>query len=190
KLTGGESVHLLDWPKTGAINEAVLDEMAQTRAIIEQGLAKRMSKSDSEQQVKVRQPLNQLGYSGKRLGGELEQIIAEEVNVKHVINNGGDEGDAVVVTLDKDITPELKREGMMREVIRNVQNARKQAGLNVDDRIILSLTTEDGELQQAIAEHEATIASETLATEMAANDGFLADVTVEGAALKLQLQKA
>ena len=56
-LTGGESVHLLDWPTSGAVDETVLSAMSRTRRVIEQGLALRMVKSETETQVKVRQPL-------------------------------------------------------------------------------------------------------------------------------------
>src|SRR5690606_16958459 len=89
-----------------------------------------------------------------------EDILTEELNVKKVVQ--GDE-----LALDLAITPELKREGFMREVIRHVQAARKAAGLNVDDRIKLSLKADDEELQKAITEHAETIATETLASDTA-----------------------
>src|SRR5690606_25786560 len=84
KLTGGESVHLTDWPEVGHVNELVLERMAHTREIIEQGLALRMQKSDTEVQIKVRQPLSTLTYRGEQLDEFYESIIAEEVNVKTV----------------------------------------------------------------------------------------------------------
>ena len=163
KLTGGESVHLLDWPEVGHINELSLHTMAQTRQTIETGLSLRMQKSDTEDSIKVRQPLLKLTYTGEKLDQELEEIIVEEVNVKTVEFNP-DSTDTVWI--DKTLTPELKREGLMREIIRNVQNARKQAGLNVDDRIKLSLASDDPDMKQAIKEHMHTICDETLATSL------------------------
>lgn len=188
KLTDGESVHLTDWPKVGHANELVLQRMTRTREIIEQGLALRMYKDDEQQQIKVRQPLSKLTYNGERLEAFYESIIAEEVNVKSVENAEGSEAE---VLLDKAITPELRREGLAREVIRYVQAARKNAGLNVDDRIVLSLVTSDEELQKAITEHETTIIAETLATKLS-GDLYDAqqDVTLENAPLKISLQKA
>jgi len=67
------------------------------------------------------------------------------------------------VALDVTITPELRREGMAREVVRLVQDARKSDGLNVSDRIWLRWSTEDAELAAALTEHGAMIAAEVLA---------------------------
>lgn len=191
KLTGGESVHLTDWPEVGNADQQVLDHMTRTRDIIEQGLGLRMMKSETEAQIKVRQPLSKLTYKGEKLDAFYESIIAEEVNVKEVVNEPAGEANEVSVTLDKTITPELRREGMAREVIRHVQSARKNAGLNVDDRIKLSLVIDDDELQKAIEEHTASIVAETLAV------GITTDIythmgtgAVEGLPLTISLQKA
>ncbi len=189
KLTGGESVHLTDWPEVGHVNERVLDHMTQTREIIEQGLALRMFKSETEQQIKVRQPLSTLTYGGDKLDAFYEQIIAEEVNVKSVVYAPDDATGQVV--LDKTITPELRREGLAREVIRHVQAARKNAGLNVDDRIALSLEIDDDELQQAVSDHTATIMAETLAVSITKDIyAHVSTGAVEGLALKISLEKA
>ncbi len=190
KLTGGESVHLLDWPKDGSIDEAVLSDMAQTRVVIEQGLAARMFKTEQESQVKVRQPLASLRYGGEQqLGAFYESIIADEVNVKEVIFASQVK---TAVSVDKTINPELRREGLMREVIRAVQNARKQAGLNVDDRIVLQLHADEPELQTAIREHEATIAAETLAQSFteAGEGAFSTEASIDGHSLLIALRKA
>lgn len=134
KMTGkNESVHLLDWPEAGIIDTEILDNMARTRQIITDALALRMQKSDTEEQIKIRQPLSKLTYTGDKLDDFYEQIIADEVNVKKVEN-------AKEFTLDKTITPELAAEGRAREIIRAVQAARKHAGLRQDDQIALSLS--------------------------------------------------
>jgi isoleucyl-tRNA synthetase len=194
KLVGGESVHLRDWPKKMEIDEKVLDEMARTREIIEKGLALRMDREDEFGQIKVRQPLAKLTYAGEKLSDFYEQIIADEVNVKTVGKSARDDGEAASesrseVELDKKITPELKREGQAREVIRVIQNARKSAGLNVDDRIVVNITTADKELQQAIDGHRDTIATETLTNKFATNSGYQTSAQIDGAELKIQLEK-
>ena len=58
------------------------------------------------------------------------ELIKEETNVKE-INFGK------VLKLDTEITPELKEEGMVREIIRNIQEARKKAGLKPKDKILI-----------------------------------------------------
>ena len=190
KLIGGESVHLLNWPKSGEINEKVLAEMKRTREVIEAGLAMRMSRDDNFGQIKIRQPLKKLSYGGEKLDDFYEKIICEEVNVKEVdcvkIESNG-------IVLDKTLTPELKREGLSREVIRFVQNARKQAELNVDDRIILELETNNAELKKAIDEWSEMIATETLAVDMfdiRDKNSFVTTVKIENSELKIALIKA
>lgn len=194
KLTDGESVHLTDWPKVGHANELVLAHMTQTREIIEQGLGKRMFKSDTEVQIKVRQPLSKLEYAGEKLDAFYENIIAEEVNVKVVAQNTAVAEAGETVLLDKTITPELRREGLAREVIRHVQSARKAAGLNVDDRIELSLIADETELKRTLEEHRSIIETETLAVRV---DGdrepqegdYRIEAVIEGATLTVSLQK-
>jgi isoleucyl-tRNA synthetase len=186
-LTGGESVHLLDWPEVGHVNETIITEMAAVRELITEGLAQRAAAG-----VKVRQPLasahlvTPFNITGPDKD-ELWSIIAEELNVKNVTDEQGKEAK---VSLDLKLTPALNQEGLMREVIRQVQNARKQADLQVDDRIELSLSTEDKELQNAIDEHQKTIMAETLATKLSKEELKHASTTkIEGHELTILLQK-
>jgi isoleucyl-tRNA synthetase len=181
KLTGGESVHLLDWPAAGHVNELVVQDMETVREYVNAGLSLR-----AKERMKVRQPLASVTIPSLGEFVDFEDILTEELNVKRVIVKQGAE-----VELDIDITPALKREGLMREVIRHVQSARKNAGLNVDDHILLGLVTEDEELREAIREHKSTIAAETLADTVTADMyDHTATVKVEGAELVLALQKA
>ena len=188
QLTGGESVHLLDWPETGHINELLIDDMSLAREVITEGLAQR-----AQAGIKVRQPLLAVNvYDPKqRLTGEFKAIIAEELNVKQVHTHHTAE--APVTALDLKLTPELREEGLMREIIRHVQQARKQAGLEVDDRIHLSLKTDDEQLTTLLKNHTLTdaIKRETLATSLnttSATD-FSSDVKVDDAQLTIGLSK-
>ena len=72
------------------------------------------------------------------------------------------------VALEVAITPELRREGLAREVIRQVQDARKSDGLHVSDRIQLWWQASDPELAAALTEHASLVASEVLAVEFGA----------------------
>ena len=173
-----ESVHLLDWPEAGVINEVVLGQMAKTREIITAGLAERMKKTESEAQIKVRQPLAKLVYAGEKLDDFYEQIIMEEVNVK-TIEHGG------ALALDKTLTPELLEEGKIRELIRFVQAARKKAGLNVDDRIRLMVSMEVPETYREM------LMNEVLAEELVNEGNFAYDeiVKVQGENVVISLGK-
>ncbi len=182
KMTGSEtSVHLLDWPEAGKIDEKVLDEMKHTRDIITEGLALRMQKSETEDQIKVRQPLSELVYDGEKLSDYYESIIADEVNVKRVTNGSA-------MNLDKELTPELKEEGFARELIRFIQAGRKKAGLNVDDRIKLSVSCYVSE------NFKQMISDEVLATEFstdvtAGNYAYDEIVSIEGDNVTISLEK-
>jgi isoleucyl-tRNA synthetase len=178
KLTGGESVHLLDWPAVGRVNEPVVQDMETVREYVNTGLSIR-----AKERMKVRQPLASVTIPSFGEFVNFEDILVEELNVKKV--KKGEE-----LTLDLEITPELKREGLMREVVRHVQNARKQAGLSVDDHINLSLRTDSDDLNKAIAEHSEVIASETLADSVSSGTyAFEVAVKIEGADMTLSLQK-
>jgi len=69
------------------------------------------------------------------------------------------------VAIDTTVTPELRREGLAREVIRLIQEARKSDGLDVTDRIALRWSAHDAELAAALTEHTTMIAGEVLAVE-------------------------
>jgi isoleucyl-tRNA synthetase len=196
KLTGGESVHLRDWPKSGHVNELIVQHMAELRSGIEQGLSKRAA-----EKLKVRQPLRsaKLYISGlppdEQMLASYRQIIADELNVKEVLI-----GDASflelkdklgTVELDTEVTPELRREGMAREVIRHVQSERKKAKLQVDDRIMLSLSTTDDVLRRAISEYSESISTETLAREFVFDQtyDYETSLIVDGMPLTVSFQK-
>jgi isoleucyl-tRNA synthetase len=75
------------------------------------------------------------------------------------------------VALETQITAELRREGLAREVVRLVQDARRADGLDVSDRIVLWWAAESPELGAALAEHGQFIADEVLATEFGPAEG-------------------
>jgi isoleucyl-tRNA synthetase len=75
------------------------------------------------------------------------------------------------VAIDTAVTPELRREGLAREVIRLVQDARKNDGLDVTDRIALRWATSDPEVAAALTEHAGLIAREVLAVDFQPGTG-------------------
>jgi isoleucyl-tRNA synthetase len=111
--------------------------------------------------------LRESGEASVVVDGEPLVIGRDEVVVTQTPRAGwsvaADAGETVA--LDLGITPELRREGLAREVIRLVQDARKADGLEVSDRITLHWQASDPELTAALTEHGRLIAGEVLATE-------------------------
>ena len=94
------------------------------------------------------------------------------------------------VALDVSLDEELRREGLAREVVHAVQNARKEAGLDVADRIALALGGDD-ELLVAVREHEGYVSGETLATSLDLGDGTGGAATeIEGRELLIGVRRA
>ena len=178
-LTDTDSVHLQDWPEAGLVDELVLERMAAVREVITEGLALRMVKNETEEQIKVRQPLAELVYGGKKLPEFYEKMIADEVNVKKVVHGK-------VLKLDKNLTDELRVEGRVRELIRLVQAARKKAGLNVDDRIKLSVS------ESVPVEWQEVVMAEVLAVilEVGGNYEYDEIVDLDGENVTISLEKA
>jgi isoleucyl-tRNA synthetase len=96
------------------------------------------------------------------------------------------------VALELELDEELRREGLAREVVRAVQNARKETGLDVEDRIVLTLAGDDALLQAARA-HEAYVTGETLAVEVdyaGAGDDGAVRASIEGMPLWIVVRRA
>ena len=170
KTLGGQgSVHLQTYPtyNNSLVHSQLEQEMDAIRTYITEGLSLR-----ARAQIKVRQPI--ASVTTPKFSDQYKSIVLEELNTKQI-----KWGKAVVI--DAVLTPKLRREGMTREVIRHVQNARKAAGLQIDDRIRLYLQTNDKELQKAINEHVDTIRQETLAKEILPKppDGHKTEVMVD-----------
>jgi isoleucyl-tRNA synthetase len=187
KLTGGESVHLLDWPESGHINELTIKNMATVRELITEGLAQR-----AQAGIKVRQPLlsADLVIDTEIPKNELEEyktILLEELNIKKVSIKKGNQNS---IKLNTKITKDLKLEGLSRDVIRQVQEARKKAGLEISDRIFVALKTTDKELAEAIKIYENEICSEALAQyKKELNPDYEIEVQLNNKSLTIGLKK-
>ena len=196
-LTGdNESIHLKDWLPAGEIDNSMLRDMNALRTAVNDGLSKRASEG-----IKVRQPLASvklINTISQDTPAEVAQflidIAKDELNVKSVeiVTDSESESAQPSVVYDLTITPELKREGLMREIVRHVQSARKQAGLQIDDRIVLSISSDDSEISQAIDAFADVIKAETLAVELnsAADESEKYDAKIEGKLVEISLKKA
>ena len=203
-----DSVHLADWP---TYDEALIDEdlrasMTAARRVVSLGLLAR-----EKAKIRVRQPLASVDVIGVSLPPAMTDIIKDELNVKRVayievpadytpekyppsgrpfvaINEGG-----ITVGLDTEITDELRAEGMARELVRAVQNLRKKSGLEVADRIRLTISP-SGDVKDELAPHAQWIASETLATDVSWSDPVAGDPTtavkLDGQSVTISLGRA
>ena len=131
------SVHLSKWPIIKSeVDLELLSEMQTVRSLVTFGLEAR-----TRVNIKVRQPLQRLSLKSE-VQKEVSQflsIISDEINVKEIVFSSEQ---TEMVILDTNITPELKMEGEARDLIRSIQDMRKEIGLVPQDSIGLEIKTE------------------------------------------------
>ncbi|MBT4192493.1 MAG: isoleucine--tRNA ligase [Candidatus Diapherotrites archaeon] len=167
-FTKDVSVHLEDWPTFNKkkIDDKLEEEMVTVREIVSKALDER-----TKVKIAVKQPLAKLtATTPKEIRDELKQPIMDELNVKEVVLNKGEE---LVVELDTKMTPELEQEGAAREIMRKINDMRKKAGLTLNDRIELAVQTDSDLIKQAIEKFNSDIVSSVQADklELANNKG-------------------
>ncbi|REK84686.1 isoleucine--tRNA ligase [Streptomyces inhibens] len=135
------------------------------------------------------------GTASVEVDGETVPLAPDEVIITETPREGwsvaSDAG--ATVALDLEITPELRRAGLARDAIRLIQEARKNSGLDVADRIALRWQSTDEELRTALTDHAGLIADEVLATDFAsgeADGSYGSAFTDESLGLTFQLRKA
>ena len=130
-----ESVHFEAWPKPEKVDTEILDKMREVRKIVSLALEAR-----SKANIKVRQPLNELRIKNSGLGPEFLELIKDELNIKRVIV---DKNIVQEVELDTNLTLALIEEGKLRDIIRSIQDIRKEKGLKPSE--IMAFNTPAGE---------------------------------------------
>ena len=128
-----ESVHLAEWPSNRKVNSKIIEDMNTLRDVVSLGLKERQKKN-----IPVRQPLSSIVLKDK-LESEYEEILKDELNIKEIKYESHIEG----MSLDFEITEELKTEGQYRELVRALQDIRKKIGLTPSDIVSLYLSTND-----------------------------------------------
>jgi isoleucyl-tRNA synthetase len=203
-----ESVHLAEWPEVdeSLIDEGLIVKMQLVRDVVNHALKERAIKH-----LKVRQPLSNLEIFYKdashpigRLDDELQSIIEDEVNVKGIsfMISGLESLESLqlrgwAMSLNTEITPQLSLEGEAREIIRAIQEGRKKAGFEVNDRITLGIVGKekvfDGDATEGLSGFGEEIRHETLATEIVRGDIVDADyrdtTDIEGEPFAFSLKK-
>jgi isoleucyl-tRNA synthetase len=215
-----ESVHLSVWPEVdeSLIDQKLMDETRVLMRVVSLGRAARQ-----KAQMKVRQPLaSALAFVQTTVQKEAlarqSSEVTEELNVKELrlkalseeftdtytrpddlLKAAGDghslaEDDAgYAVAMDTRLTPELHDEGLARELVHRLQNLRKEAGLEISDRIVAYLDGWD-RLSGVVSAHSDYIRAETLANDLvqaAPPDGATSETAkIEGNEVTLAVQKA
>lgn len=133
QLTKETSVHLSNWPKSNPalINQSLEKNMAKVRELVEKIHSQRQALN-----LKVRQPLASVTVKAGQLNFQLADLILAETNIKKI---KFDENITKEIILDTRLTKALKAEGLARDLIREIQEARKQAGTRLDEWINLEL---------------------------------------------------
>jgi isoleucyl-tRNA synthetase len=194
------SVHLEVWPqftvpaksvfkkiftkKYGRNHQALIDQMAVARHLVEIGLAKRDAAG-----IKIRQKLNRLTVTGKvNLPSEYLPLITDELNINEVIFIPTDD-EKLSAELDTEITPALKQEGLKRELIRSLNLWRKDNNLQINDRVAVVYEAPE-ELRALIEAVKADIIKDTLLTDLTAGPVVGAnakEVKIDGQIVKFGL---
>jgi isoleucyl-tRNA synthetase len=143
-LTGEVSVNLTDWPKTDkiAVDKDLELDMNLVRKVCELGHAQRKNEN-----IPVRQALSKMTILGVKINKELYPIIEDELNVEAVECKKGKE---VAVILDTKMTPHLLNKGESRNIIRAVQQERKDQNCDLDQKINLALSDWPEEFEDEI----------------------------------------
>ncbi|MDT0456016.1 isoleucine--tRNA ligase [Streptomyces sp. DSM 41527] len=135
------------------------------------------------------------GTASVEVDGETVSLAPDEVIITETPREGwsvaSDAG--ATVALDLEITPELRRAGLARDAIRLIQEARKNSGLDVADRIALRWRSTDEEVRTALTDHAGLISDEVLADDFTpgeADGSYGSAFTDESLALTFQLRKA
>lgn len=149
-LTGELSVHLTDFPQPNKnmVNKDLSNKMEQIRKLSESAHSIRKDKG-----VKLRQPLSSFTYGKEqeKISSDLEQILAEELNVKKVVYESGKSP-----AFDFKLTTELSEEGEARDIIRSIQEKRKESGCVLDELITVELPEWPKEFEEYIKKETLT----------------------------------
>lgn len=185
------SVHLDRWPKfeARAIDERLETDMTWVRDVVTAGLEARVLAK-----LPVRQALSSMAIilrdpvELKRLSLKLDLLglIRDELNVEQVSLRAGDADQAEVwrIELDTVLTPELKKKGFYREMVRNIMQLRKKTGLTPTDKAKILISTDDKDLAAWLSDINEELAKETKASSIA-----VADKVAEGDVMKWDNKK-
>lgn len=133
-LTGSESVHLEMWPTA---NMSLIDSNLESEMSLGQDLATAINAFRKENQIKVKIPIINLAYKGKKLSPEIQKIVQQETNVENLEFES--EKDSYEVIGDTSNNNLNLQAGEARDIIRNIQKRRKELGTTLSQKVKVSL---------------------------------------------------
>ncbi len=166
------SVHLTEWPKAQTLDENILNEMLKVREVCTEGNALRKKLN-----IAVKQPLASFTIAGD-LSSDYFEIIKDELNVKIILVG-------TEFAYDTEITPELKREGNYRELVRALQDLRKETGLTPDDVIMLKISDN---VEGLLVGFESDLKKTVQISQIEFTDGEN-EINIDGQVYKVSIQK-
>lgn len=186
------SIHLQDWPEVAdwMLDETILEEMGAVREIVEVALAAR-----AEAGIKIRQVCETLLVklpAGLKSLKAYESIVVDELNVKNVqvVSDLEDqpgyvikEGKQTSVALMTELSEELLKEGLARDIVRQVNNLRKKSGLSINDRVIVHYQTGSDFVESVFVQFDEELKKQTL------SDGFLPETPKSESTAKLKFHE-
>lgn len=144
-LTDEESVHLAQWPES---NKELIDMELEKGMDLLREIVEMVHFERKKAQIKVRQPLVSVKLiSNIPLSEDLKKILCQEVNVKEIIQEKGEE---IKVELDTNVTGALREEGEAREIIRSIQQERKRLGTNRSELVNVKISSWPEEFEEEI----------------------------------------
>ena len=179
------SVHLDRWPKfdARAIDERLETDMTWVRDVVTTGLEARvLAKMPVRQALASMTVIIKAPAELKRLSSKLDLLglIRDELNVEQVIlREDANQSEAWRIELDTVLTPELKKKGFYREMVRNIMQLRKQSGLTPTDKAKVEISVDDKDLVAWLSEINEELAKETKASSI-----IVADKVAEGSVMK------
>jgi len=181
-----KSVHLSGWVKYDdemkKEDVEILKQMEEVRKIVGLGLMARDSAG-----IKVRQPLQKIEVGCKaELTSEYLELIKDELNVKSIVFV---KSDILNVIPDLTISEELKLEGLKREIVRSVNNLRKNAGLTIKDKIVLSWQSDSELVKNVFAKMVDEFKKDTITEKIVESEVKGEEIKMNGEIVKLEIKK-
>ncbi len=172
------SVHLEFWPKTNKkwLNKELEEDMKNLRSAVSQVLDAR-----EKAKIPIRQALNKVTISGFEFNDKLSQLLLDETNIKKVNFKQGEPR----AVLDTKLTPQLIKEGLVRDLIRKLNQTRKDMNLTIKDKVDFYYDSSDEVLVSAIEDFK-----EELMTSIQANSikkGGDTEIKVKDYTVKIKL---